>query len=389
MARICILRRAYYPEEYHVRRNAETLVKANHNVDVICLKDSRQKFCEYINGVKIYRLPLKSSRAGIVHYVIEYVLFFILAFIMVTVLCLVKKYEYFEADSMPDFLIFCGLIPKLTGAKLSLYLFESMPELWAQKKKLSSKSWIIRLLNYQETLSCRFADKVICCHELAKEAVVSRGVTADDITVILNVPDESLFNSNICNKPILRNNSTKTINLVQHGTITEGYGIQIVLDALSYLKGKLSIHYHICGKGEFQPHLESLASRLDVCEMVTFHGFVSHEELLKILCSADGGIVPMLYEFQSPNKMFELISLAKPVIASDLKTFKQHFSSYSILYFRRGDPYSLAEALIKFSSRSRDDIQKQVDNATKEFNRYSWKVMQDRYLRMYKKYMIV
>jgi len=175
MAKICIVRRAYYPAEYHVRRNAETLNRDGHQVDVICLKERGQSLTETINGVSVYRLPFKTFRVGILHYLVEYTVFFIMAFVVVTLLHLKKSYNYFEADSMPDILIFCGMVPRLTGAKLILYLFESMPELWSQKNNLSFKRVPIRLLCYQESISCRFADKVICCHELAKEALVSRG----------------------------------------------------------------------------------------------------------------------------------------------------------------------------------------------------------------------
>lgn len=382
MSKICIIRRGYYPEDSHVRRNAETLVKAGHEVDLICLKGADQRYYEHINGVSVYRLPLKSSRIGIIRYAIEYALFFLMALFMVTILHLKRSYTHLEADSMPDFLIFCGLIPKMTGTKLVLYMFESMPELWSQKKNLSFKSFLIRLLQYQERFSCRFAYKVISCHELAKESLVSRGIEANTITVILNVPDESIVNKSICGKSHL-NDSRKTINIVQHGTITESYGIQVVLRALSKLKGKVLMHYHVYGKGEYLPHLERLADELNVNDMVTFHGFVSHERMIRILCKANVGIIPVLHEFGSPIKMFELISLGKPVIASDLQTFKQHFSSNAITYFSKGDPISLAEVLEEFVCLPKDQIRKQINNASKEYEPYRWQATKKNYLRIY------
>ena len=383
MAKICIVRRAFYPAEYHVRRNAETLARSGHNVDLICLKGRGQKFIEVINGVRVYRLPLRTSRLGIIQYALEYILFFLMAFIMGSMLHMQKKYDYFEADSMPDFLIFCGILPKLTGAKLILYLFESMPELWAQKKNLSLGSLPVRLLEFHETISCRFADKVICCHELAKDAITSRGIPATKTISLLNVPDETTFCIDRCKNLAIEEKKDGSIYLVQHGTITEHYGIQHVIEALAHVKGRLSIKYHICGEGEFQPFLENLSHKLNVSDMVKFHGYVSFGELIKILCAADVGIVPMLNEFQSPNKMFELIALGKPVIASDLKTFRQHFSDESIIYFSKGNPLVIADALIKISNLSQKRIQKQVENATKEFNRYRWEIMQKRYLGIY------
>jgi len=385
MAKICIVRRAYYPNEYHVRRNASALVKAGHEVDIICLKARGQKVIETIDGVNIYRLPVGSSRIGVIQYGIEYSIFFFAALFMVTLLHISKRYDFVEADSMPEALIFCGIIPKLTGSKLILYLFESMPELWAQTTSLSIDSLPIRLLKYHEFLSCRFADKVICCHEMAKEAVVSRGTPAEKITSILNVPDEALFNLPICKKcDSSGKEKNKKIIIVQHGTITETYGIQYVIEALSLLKNVLPIEYHICGKGEYWPELEKMIDQLGINSMIKYHGYVSFDELMKILCSADAGIVPMLNEYQSPNKMFELISLGKPIIASDLKTIRQHFSEESILYFKKGDVQSIKEILLLFSKFAEKDIEKLTNNATKEYRNYKWEIMKNLYIDLYK-----
>ena len=56
---------------------------------------------ETVNDVRIYRLPLKTCRAGLVHYAIEYIFFFLMAFIVVTVLQLRNFYDYFEEVCTP------------------------------------------------------------------------------------------------------------------------------------------------------------------------------------------------------------------------------------------------------------------------------------------------
>jgi len=377
--RVCIIRRAYYPAESHVRRNAETLVQAGYAVGVICLRNCGESAREVVDGVSVYRLPLRTRRAGVLRYIIEYSIFFLMASVAVTWLHIRHSYAVVEADSMPDFLVFAGLIPRLSGARVILYLFESMPEMWAQKRRLSMAHWAVRFLCWTEHISCGFADRVICCHEMARLALVGRGVPEGKIIVVLNVPDERVFRSDVCRATT---DNHGALRLIQHGTITENYGIQIVLRALQLLVPTLPVHFDIVGDGEYRRELQSLTEELGLQNYVTFHGFVSRERLLELLCRAQVGIVPMLLEYQSPNKLFEFVALGKPVIASDLETFRQHFSENEICYFRRGDPHDLArviERAVQQPSRTHEFAQR----AMERYNCYRWARMSQRYLGVY------
>ena len=162
-------------------------------MDLVCLRNADERPFEVIGGVNVHRLPLRAHRAGISSYLFEYFAFFFMALAAVAWLHSRRRFAIVEADSMPDFLIFAGLIPRLTGSRLILYLFESMPEIWAQKKNLPMTHRAIRFLQWQERVSCAFAHTVICCHDMAREALVAMGVPASKISVILNVPDEDVF----------------------------------------------------------------------------------------------------------------------------------------------------------------------------------------------------
>ena len=381
--KICIIRRAYYPLESHVRRNAETLLSAGYSIDLICLRGRGQPAFEIIDGVNVHRLPLKSRRGRIFWYPVDYLIFFLLAFIKVTRLQLRNHFAIVEVDSMPDFLVFASLIPRLQGARIILYLFESMPELWAQKTGMPMTHWMIRLIKWQERISCLFADAVICCHELACDALVRMGVPEGKITVILNVPDNRVYQQRL-----VGDNSQEedgVFNIVQHGTITENYGIQVVIHALTLINPAIPVLYNVVGFGEHRPKLEEMVSEFNLQKRVTFHGYVTREHLLEILYCSDIGVVPMLFEYQSPNKLFELITMGIPVIASDLKTFRQHFSDEEILYFETGNSEDLAEA-IKFAVQHPDQMAQQAQRARHRFQNYSWEVMKERYIELYKKF---
>ena len=126
-SRVCIIRHAYYPQETHVRRNAETLIQQEHSVTLICLRNSGQSPREIVDGVEVYRIPVRHYRRGVMRYIFEYTASFFFVFFVVSVLHLRDRFDVIEVDSMPDFMVFSSLIPKLMGARVILYLFEAMP----------------------------------------------------------------------------------------------------------------------------------------------------------------------------------------------------------------------------------------------------------------------
>ncbi|HVP57849.1 MAG TPA: glycosyltransferase [bacterium] len=376
--RVCIIRRAYYPAETHVRRNIEALMQAGYSVDLVCLRKQGEPAFEVIGGARVHRLPLQTRRAGIMMYLVEYLAFFFLALGEVTWLHCRRPFAIVEADSMPDFLIFAGLVPRLTGSKLILYLFENMPEVWAQKKNLPMTHWGIRALGWQERVSCSFAHRVIATHDMARDAFAALGVPASKIATVLNVPDESVFHRYEGVGPL----ADGVFRLTQHGTITELYGIQVVIEALSLLNPAIKVHYDVIGDGEYRPTLEALARRLNMQDRVTFHGYLAPEPLVKMLQQSAAGVVPMLVEYMSPNKMFELVALGIPVIASDRRTFQQHFGQTEIVYFRTGDAKDLAK-VIENAIRHPEDLQARSRRASERYEEYRWANMQKKYLAVY------
>jgi len=118
--RVCFIRMNYFPEEAHVRKNAEALTEAGYDVDIICLRQKGEKPREDHGSGRIYRLPLSHKRSGALRYVFEYGAFFAMAFWLVTFLHLRKRYKIVETYNVPDVIVFVALVPRLLGAKLVL-----------------------------------------------------------------------------------------------------------------------------------------------------------------------------------------------------------------------------------------------------------------------------
>jgi glycosyltransferase involved in cell wall biosynthesis len=191
--RQCMVVHAYYPlGETRVEREAHALIARGYEVDVICLRKEGEPAVDFQDRINIHRLPVKRhKRSGLAVQLFEYLVFFILAFVKLTALHLQRRYLIVQVHNLPDFLVFAALVPKVTGARVILDLHDLMPEFCAARFNSDVNSWLVRLVRWQEQLSCRFADHVITVTERWRERLVKRGLPAEKVTVVMLDADGS------------------------------------------------------------------------------------------------------------------------------------------------------------------------------------------------------
>jgi glycosyltransferase involved in cell wall biosynthesis len=190
--RHCMLVHAYYPlGETRVEREALALAQRGYQVDVICLRDEGELQVDKIDGITIYRLPMKRLKwKNPLSQFVEYMAFFIFASFRLLYLHWNTRYDIVQIHNLPDFLVFAAAFPKLLGARLILDIHDLMPEFFASKTGRSMDSLTVRLLIWQEQLSCRFADHVITVSEHWRKRLISRGVPEHKCSVVMNVADD-------------------------------------------------------------------------------------------------------------------------------------------------------------------------------------------------------
>src|SRR5262245_31853116 len=98
MARIGIVRSFYYPHDPRVRREAEALVAAGHEVDVICLRQDGELASEVVRGVRILRLPLTHRRGSFRRYAFEYSASILLSSLMLVRQSLPRRYDIVQVN---------------------------------------------------------------------------------------------------------------------------------------------------------------------------------------------------------------------------------------------------------------------------------------------------
>src|SRR5437870_8667686 len=193
MARICLVRQWYFPSDTRMSREVGALVRAGHEVDVICATLAGQPRFERDGRIAVYRVPIVRRRSGILRYLVEAALFQVAALLLLGVLHLRRRHALVQVNSLPDWLVFAAIGPRLLGARVLLDLHECMPEYFTTRYRRPLTSPAVRILMFLEQASIRFADGVITCTAQMRERFVERGAPAEKIAVVLNSFDEDRF----------------------------------------------------------------------------------------------------------------------------------------------------------------------------------------------------
>ena len=393
--RVAIIRHSFYPFELNVKREAETLRDAGHEVSVICLRDRGETGEETIEGVHVHRLPVGHRRGKILRYLWEYNAFFVLASWKVSRMHFRRRFAAVQVNTMPDYLVFAALVPKLRGARVVLHLHEPVPELFAT---MFGGRWytsgFVALVETVEAMAISFADHCLTVTEEMKRNYVRRGADASKITVIVNVPDDRLFRLEQYAHIVAKAARVKAderargvFRVLTHGAIEERYGFDTIVRALARVHKDIpGIQFRFMGSGGFLEDVKTLAEREGVAGRVSHLGFVPFDTMIEEILLADVCVVAVKENAYSvlvhTNKMYEYMALQRPVIASRLDSVAAYFPRDTMLYFEAGDDADLALQL-RYAHDHPGEMARRVLAATAVYERYRWDRERQTYLSVY------
>lgn len=369
---------SHYPlREIRVEREARVLIDHGYEVDVICLRGQGEPAVDEDYGVRIYRLPVKRRRGGSPKVqLFEYLSFFALAFARLTALHRRRRYSVVQVHNVPDFLIFTALVPKLTGARLILDLHDLMPEFYASRFNRDMQSWPVRLLRWQERLSCAFADHVITVTELWRQTLIRRGLPPEKVSVVMNVADDRIFQrEQAVGQQVGRNGYG--FHMIYHGTLTRRYGIDLAIRAVDLVRHHIpGIRLTIHGTGEYASSLMELVAALQLEDYVHFSTrTLPSTELPKMIMSADVGIVPYRSDIFTdgilPTKLMEYAALGVPAIAARTPAIAAYFDETMVQFFTPGDVDDLARCIMTLYA-DRNRLVELTRNVDRFIQRYNW-----------------
>lgn len=345
----CMLAYTYYEEDNRVRRYAETLIENGWDVTVIALDNTGKNSPSYLKGVKIQRIQRRSiNEKTKFDYFYKILKFSILSFLILTKKCFKEKIDLIHVHSVPDFLVFSTLIPKIFGTRIILDIHDIVPELYCAKFRKTHDSIIFKILLAVEKLSAMFSDHLIIANHIWGDRIVKRSTKASKCSVILNYPDETIFNKSVNSK-----HHDNYFTIMYPGALSKHQGLDIAIKAVDLIKEEIpQLKFEIYGSGTDEKYLKKLVNELDLGDIITFHDSVSLELIAEKMASADLGIEPKLKDGFSneafSTKILEFMMLGVPVVISDTSAHTRYIESSTAKFFRAGNIEELADCIKLF-----------------------------------------
>ena len=348
--RVAVLLFSHYPSDSRPRRAAEAMVQAGMEVDLICLRGLDQDSTEIVNGVNVKRISIRKSRSSKLSYIKQYVLFLVACSCHTSFKFGRKRYDIVHVHNMPDFLVFASVIQRLLGAKSILDLHDPMPELMESIYGLSEKSKFVNLLKIIEKISIKYSNLIFTPNIAFKELFSSRSCRKDKIAIVMNSPEESIFDPN---REIPECNVRESeFRIMHHGSIVHRHGIDLLIEAFNIIKNKIPYAtLEIYGEEtDFLHEVLDQANRLGVLNSVNYHGLMPQERIADEIIKCSVGVVPnrksKFTNLNFPTRLFEYLSMNRPVIAPDTVGIRDYFDSTEMIYWEQDNVNSLVDKLL-------------------------------------------
>jgi glycosyltransferase involved in cell wall biosynthesis len=256
-----------------------------------------------------------------------------------------NRYDLVHVHSVPDFLVFAAIVPKLFGAKVILDIHDILPEFYASKFRRSPKSMVFKMLVLIEKVSTGFSNHVIIANHIWKEKIVRRSTPPNKCTAILNYPDCNIF------FPHNRINNDNEFKMLYPGSISWHQGLDIAVKAFARIKDKApQACFYIYGGGTSKAELVELVDQLGLHGRVIFHPGKPIMEMARIMAEADLGVVPKRNDpfggEAFSTKTLEFMASGVPIIVSKTKVDQYYFNESLVKFFEPENVEDLAEAML-------------------------------------------
>ena len=345
--RVAIVVHAIVPGDPRVRRQSDALLDAGYEVDIFALRVRGEAGEESSNGLRIVRLPVNRAFVGFAGHIAEYLAFSAIVLWRLAREHRHRRYDLVQVATVPDFLGFAALPQRLRGVPLLLDLHEDMPEFFRDRFASRLLRPLTPVVAATSRAAARIATELITVHEPLRQLSIARGVDPERISVVMNSADSRLFDPE--RQPRRAFMADGELRLLHHSNLQRMYGLDVAIEGLAMLRPQLRWRLDVYGDGPWRPRVEAAIERSGTADRVQLNGRVPLDELPAILAGADIGLVPSLPEpylqYSLSTKLLEFAAMGVPTVASDLATFRHHFTADALRYVPGADPDALARAI--------------------------------------------
>lgn len=187
----------------------------------------------------------------------------------------------------------------------------------------------------------RQVDGIASVSEPASAIERHKGLDAGFHTTLPPIIGDSVINGS--NARTSRKHNDGPLSLLYVGRLTLEKGVDLIVRAMDGLRG--SAHLDIVGAGPEMSVLVALAERLGVTDVVTFHGWLSQEQVREFYGKAAVFVHAGRWPEPSGRAVVDALASGLPVIVSDVG----------------GPPWIAGDAGLKFRVEDHEDLRQKIE----------------------------
>ncbi|MGB6130414.1 MAG: glycosyltransferase family 4 protein [Acidobacteriaceae bacterium] len=365
-----------YPEDPRPRRAADSLLQQGMTIDLLCEGAEGFPRRERRGGLDVTRIPIRHFRGGALSYAYQYSVFIFLSAAIFAWRTLRRRYDLIYVHNMPDILVASALFPKLFGAKVILDQHDPMPELMMTIFGKQEDSFSVRIIRILEKWSFKRADLIVTVNEACRKIFSARSCKTEKIAVVMNTPDENIFPYRPARSYASRSKDQPFV-IMYHGSLVERNGVELAVDALARVVERVpEAELRIYGsRSAYLDQVMEKVKRLDLQDHVRYLGRKKLEELAQEIQSCDVGVIPnqrnTFTDINTPTRIFEYLSLGKPVIAPRTPGILDYFPPEYLYCFDSGNAEELAERMEEVASHPMEAIQT-AERGQQVYHAHTW-----------------
>lgn len=180
--------------------------------------------------------------------------------------------------------------------------------------------WLIRMLEMLEMALYRRATRIVTVTEAFRQNLISRGVPPHKVATIRNGADVEFWQPSEATSSLRQRLGLEGHYVVLYiGAHGISHALASILDSAQLLSNKPKIAFLFVGEGSEKAQLVAKAEQEGITN-VRFLDPVGKEGVRDFYALADVCLVPLrnipLFDTFIPSKMFEIMSMARPIIGS-------------------------------------------------------------------------
>lgn len=284
-----------------------------------------------------------------------------------------KNVDLVYATSTPLTVGFIALVlHKWKGMRYIFEVRDLWPEFPIQVGAIKNK-YAIKILRKLERSIYRNAEHVVALSPGMRDGVLKCGTPEEKVSLIPNMSKGDLFypREKKDEQYVKYGIDKDKFNVLHAGSMGVANGLDYIIKAANVLQNELhdeSVNFIFAGGGATKPKLEAMAKEMGL-RNVRFIGHFNTVGISDVMNLCDMSIVsfknlPILYT-NSPNKMFDSLSAALPVIVNSAGWTKGIVEDYHCgFYVDPENPKELANRLLEIKDK-KDVLEEMSKNARK------------------------